>query len=360
MQSRIHHDLIDRVHGHGDNDTPRAPLQAPSWTGSMNVGDIDVARIGLGTNRLTKTAENVAFVKAAVTAGVQMIDTAHSYTGGESEETIGAALSSIPKGCMVATKGGIGGPGRGRPEALRDEIEQSLRRLRTDQIPLYYLHRVDPQTPLEKRFASKRCRQSRDASPGESLLRYVDPDQARGQRQRVAVVERERKGAVAVGRGPVAGVVLSFVEDFDPAIGVHVVIVNVRAMSVADVQQLLTRVQLDDHLDAQRLVLAGVLVRMSFLGLGVGAGRGVVGVDRVVLVHGKAVDRSSTRDVRAGLREHVAGDVEQLFRGEYAVSVDQQVVGRVARSRPVLESDLVEELRRGIGRGAVARRLRLA
>jgi len=116
----------------------------------MNVGDIDVARIGLGTNRLTKTAENVAFVKAAVAAGVQMIDTAHSYTGGESEETIGAAMSPIPEGCMVATKGGIGGPGRGRPEALRDEIEQSLRRLRTDQIPLYYLHRVDPQTPLEE------------------------------------------------------------------------------------------------------------------------------------------------------------------------------------------------------------------
>jgi len=40
-----------------------------------------------------------------------MIDTAHSYTGGQSEETIGAALSADPDGSVVATKGGIGGPG---------------------------------------------------------------------------------------------------------------------------------------------------------------------------------------------------------------------------------------------------------
>ncbi len=58
----------------------------------MKLGDIDVARIGLGTNRLTRTRDHVAFVKAAVAAGVQMIDTAHSYTGGESEATIGAAF----------------------------------------------------------------------------------------------------------------------------------------------------------------------------------------------------------------------------------------------------------------------------
>jgi pyridoxine 4-dehydrogenase len=117
---------------------------------SIKLGDIDVARIGLGTNRLTRTGDNVAFVKAAVAAGVQMIDTAHSYTGGQSEATIGAALSPISDGCIVATKGGSGGPGHGRPEVLRAEIEESLRRLGTDRIGLYYLHRVDPETPLEE------------------------------------------------------------------------------------------------------------------------------------------------------------------------------------------------------------------
>ena len=117
----------------------------------MRLGDIELTgRIGLGTNRLTNTPQNVRLVKGAVEGGIQMIDTAHSYTGGQSEETIGAALSPAPEGVVVATKGGIGGPGRGRPEVLRSEIEDSFRRLRTDTITLFYLHRVDPQTPIEE------------------------------------------------------------------------------------------------------------------------------------------------------------------------------------------------------------------
>lgn len=120
----------------------------------MKLGDIDVARIGLGTNRLTKTRGNVAFVRAAVAAGVHMIDTAHSYTGGQSEEAIGEALSPLPDGCIVATKGGIGGAGHGRPEVLHAELEQSLRQLKTASIPLYYLHRVDPETPIEESLAA--------------------------------------------------------------------------------------------------------------------------------------------------------------------------------------------------------------
>jgi len=122
---------------------------------SVKLGDIEVARIGLGTNRLTKTRDHISLVKAAVAAGLQMIDTAHSYTGGQSEETIGEAISPIPADSIVATKGGGGGgAGRGRPEVLRAEMDQSLRRLRTDTIPLYYLHRVDPETPIEESLAA--------------------------------------------------------------------------------------------------------------------------------------------------------------------------------------------------------------
>ena len=116
-------------------------------TPKLRLGDTDVTRIGLGTNRLTHTSEHVAFVKQAVAAGVNVIDTAQTYTGGESEAAIGAALSPIPDGCVVATKGGWSG---GRADVLEAEIEESLRRLQTDSIPLYYLHRVDPATPLEQ------------------------------------------------------------------------------------------------------------------------------------------------------------------------------------------------------------------
>lgn len=114
----------------------------------MKLGDVDVAvRIGLGTNRLTHSSANVALVTAAVAAGVQMIDTAHTYTGGRSEETIGEALAGTPGNSIVATKGGVQ---NGHPDVLRAEIEHSLRSLRRDRIALYYLHRVDPNVPLEE------------------------------------------------------------------------------------------------------------------------------------------------------------------------------------------------------------------
>jgi aryl-alcohol dehydrogenase-like predicted oxidoreductase len=82
-----------------------------------------------------------------------MIDTAHLYTDGESEKTIGRALSSTRSGVsdvIVATKGGYGDAGRGKPEVLRKEIEGSLASLGVDRIALYYLHRVDPKTPIEE------------------------------------------------------------------------------------------------------------------------------------------------------------------------------------------------------------------
>jgi pyridoxine 4-dehydrogenase len=113
------------------------------------VGDTELARIGLGTNRLTYTRENIAFIREAVDAGIGLVDTAHLYTGGQSEETIGAALSPVPDEAVVATKGGFR-PGEGNPERLRAQIEASLSRLQTSSIELYYLHRPDPETPLEE------------------------------------------------------------------------------------------------------------------------------------------------------------------------------------------------------------------
>lgn len=119
----------------------------------VQLGKYSISRIGLGTNRLRNTEKNVEFIRAAIDAGVQMIDTAHLYTDGESEQAIGRALASfstVPPDVVVATKGGYGGAGRGRPEVLRAEIEQSLEHLGVERIALYYLHRVDPETPIEE------------------------------------------------------------------------------------------------------------------------------------------------------------------------------------------------------------------
>src|SRR4051812_42386877 len=104
--------------------------------------------MGMGTNRLNESAASTEFVREAVRAGIGLIDTAHLYTGGSSETTIGMAIGRGSQDVVVATKGGFQ-PGEGRPDVLREQIEASLRRLRTDRIFLYYLHRVDPETPLE-------------------------------------------------------------------------------------------------------------------------------------------------------------------------------------------------------------------
>src|SRR5215217_6472936 len=116
---------------------------------SFRLAGVEVPRIGLGTNRLTTAPEHVTFVREAVAAGVRHIDTAHLYARGESERAIGEALEGSAEDVLVATKGGYRA-GEGRPEVLQAQVEQSLRSLRSGAIGLYYLHRVDPETPLEE------------------------------------------------------------------------------------------------------------------------------------------------------------------------------------------------------------------
>lgn len=115
---------------------------------TVQLGNRQLTRMGLGTNRLTDTPENRGFLKAAVAeTALNHIDTAHLYTGGESERTIGAALSPFPGDLLVATKGGY--DEGGGVEGFRAELEQSFERLQTDVIELYYQHRVHPDLALE-------------------------------------------------------------------------------------------------------------------------------------------------------------------------------------------------------------------
>lgn len=105
----------------------------------MTLAGRDVNRIGLGTNRLTDTPENHEFLKGAVDAGIETIDTAHLYTEGSSEAAIGNALAPGDALPLVATKGGFKAA---TVDDLRTELEQSFERLHTDRIELYYVHRL--------------------------------------------------------------------------------------------------------------------------------------------------------------------------------------------------------------------------
>jgi pyridoxine 4-dehydrogenase len=148
---------------------------------SFRLAGVEVPRIGLGTNRLTTAGEHVAFVREAVAAGVRHIDTAHLYGDGDSERAIAEALEGVPEDLLVATKGGYSA-GEGRPQVLGAQIEQSLRSLRTEAIGLYYLHRVDPETPLEESLGAIKAYVDRGA------IRHVGVSEVS-----VAQIERARQ-----------------------------------------------------------------------------------------------------------------------------------------------------------------------
>ncbi|HUD10579.1 MAG TPA: aldo/keto reductase [Candidatus Saccharimonadales bacterium] len=130
----------------------------------VQIGDMHVNRLGLGTNRITDTNEARTLLKRAVELGVNFIDTAHTYQGGASETTIGRTLAPYPKGVLIATKGGMNGAS---PEQLRADLEDSLQRLKIDCIDLYQLHRVDPAIPLETTLST--MKQFQD----EGKVRYI-------------------------------------------------------------------------------------------------------------------------------------------------------------------------------------------
>ncbi|MDA7415354.1 aldo/keto reductase [Xenophilus arseniciresistens] len=130
------------------------------------IGPFTVSAIGLGCMNLShaygvppspEQAERVLL--AALDAGVTLFDTAALYGFGANEELVGRVLAPHRSRFTLASKGGLGGVRGedgvlrrvidGRPEALRQSCEDSLRRLKTDVIDLYYLHRWDKKVPIE-------------------------------------------------------------------------------------------------------------------------------------------------------------------------------------------------------------------
>ena len=129
--------------------------------------DLTVSEIGLGCMSLTgaygntggpSRGDSIALIRRAVDLGVTFFDTAEVYGPFANEDIVGEALEPVRDQVKIATKFGFAFAENGvepgglcsRPDSIRRAVDNSLGRLRTDRIDLYYQHRVDPEVPIEE------------------------------------------------------------------------------------------------------------------------------------------------------------------------------------------------------------------
>jgi len=131
----------------------------------LGKSDLEVSALGLGCMGMSFSygdpkdkSEMVALIRAAVDRGITFFDTAEVYGPFTNEDLLGEALAPVRNKVVIATKFGFnlkpdGSPGwqgvNSRPEHIKEAVEGSLKRLRTDVIDLLYQHRVDPAVPIE-------------------------------------------------------------------------------------------------------------------------------------------------------------------------------------------------------------------
>jgi aryl-alcohol dehydrogenase-like predicted oxidoreductase len=124
--------------------------------------DVELSAIGLGCMSMNHAygepndEESIATLEKALEIGINFWDTADIYANGKNEELVSKVLQPNRKKIFIATKFGFkqGADGRlgsfdGSPAYLKQAVEASLRRLKTDVIDLYYAHRIDPNVPVE-------------------------------------------------------------------------------------------------------------------------------------------------------------------------------------------------------------------
>jgi aryl-alcohol dehydrogenase-like predicted oxidoreductase len=128
---------------------------------ARNLGRLEVSELGFGNMSLSgghygpgvDRAQGIRVIRDAHEGGVTFFDTAEVYGPYVNEELVGEALAPVRDKVAIATKFGFKIDGTNgldsRPERIRKVVEESLRRLRTDRIDLYYQHRVDLTVPIE-------------------------------------------------------------------------------------------------------------------------------------------------------------------------------------------------------------------
>ena len=126
------------------------------------IGNLEVSAIGLGCMGMSHgygepsdKKEMISLIHKAIDLGVTFFDTAEVYGPFTNEELVGEALKPFKNKVVIATKFGIKLENfkqvlDAKPETIRKSVEGSLKRLNIEAIDLYYLHRVDPNTPIEE------------------------------------------------------------------------------------------------------------------------------------------------------------------------------------------------------------------
>src|SRR2546425_8693001 len=127
---------------------------------TRKLGRLEVSEMGFGCMSISANYgpaadrnQGVNVIRAAHEKGVTFFDTAEVYGPYTNEELVGEALAPFRDKVAVASKFGFNLEGSGglnsRPEHIKKVVEESLKRLKTDRIDLYYQHRVDPAVPIE-------------------------------------------------------------------------------------------------------------------------------------------------------------------------------------------------------------------
>jgi aryl-alcohol dehydrogenase-like predicted oxidoreductase len=127
---------------------------------TRKLGTLEVSEMGFGCMSISANYgpaanknQGIEVIRAAHEKGVTFFDTAEVYGPYTNEKLVGEALEPVRDAVAIATKFGFdnekGGVLNSRPEHIRKVVEESLKRLQTDRIDLYYQHRVDPNVPIE-------------------------------------------------------------------------------------------------------------------------------------------------------------------------------------------------------------------